>query len=207
MQPTERSYLKFPRVIGVNDMYLGSMKAAWYAVLTRARAEKASAAMLDALGVEHFLPLVTETRRWSDRIQKVSMPLFASYLFVRLENLPDERMKVLKVPGIVSFVGSANGPYIVPDSDIDNVRITLSHRVPCARHPMVTLGDRVRVFRGLLEGVEGTLIRSGSSTNLVIAVETIQQAFSIHVDSADLEPVRLRARHAVHDEDHVAVAG
>jgi len=52
--------------------------ASWFAVWTRSRQEKVAASTLETLGVPHFLPLKSETRQWSDRKQKVSVPLFPS---------------------------------------------------------------------------------------------------------------------------------
>ena len=43
-------------------------------------------------------------------------------------------------------------------------------------------------LRGMLAGIEGTFVRSGSDNNLVISVETIQQSIAIHVDASDVEP-------------------
>ena len=47
----------------------------WFAVWTRSRQEKAASTMLEALGVPHFLPLISERRQWSDRRKMVKVPL------------------------------------------------------------------------------------------------------------------------------------
>ena len=53
--------------------------ADWYAVLTRARHEKAAAHRLGERGVPTFLPTVTEVHRWNDRKKTVELPLFSCY--------------------------------------------------------------------------------------------------------------------------------
>lgn len=163
-------------------------ESSWYAVLTRSRQEKAASSMLDAVGVPNFLPLVSETRQWSDRKQVVSVPLFPGYLFVRIL-LSDLQLSVLRVPGVVTFIGNRKGPQAIPDAEIDGIKTVLSCRVKCTPCSIPKLGDRVRVVRGLLAGVEGTLVRSGQDTNLVISVAMIQQSIAIHVDSSDVEPM------------------
>jgi transcription antitermination factor NusG len=65
----------------------------WYAVWTRSRQEKVVAAMLSALGVQHYLPLKSELRQWSDRKQMVEAPLFSGYLFVCINSLKDRKSK------------------------------------------------------------------------------------------------------------------
>lgn len=161
----------------------------WYAVLTRSRQEKIAASMLDYVAVANFLPLITQERRWSDRKQTVSLPLFPGYLFVRIVRSSDVLLRVLKVPGVVDFVRNRNGPMAIPESEIENVQAALSHGDGCSPHSFLKVGDRVRVVRGALTGVEGTLIRCGSQSKLVISVEMIQRSVAVNVDSSDVEPV------------------
>ena len=160
----------------------------WYAVSTRSRQEKVAASMLESYAIPHFLPLAVEKRQWSDRKQVVSVPLFPGYLFVRIPRTRELQLRVLKIPGVVSFIGNHCGPQPVPDAEIDGVRTVLSHQVPYTPCQFVNAGDRVRVWRGLLTGIEGTLVRSGSDSNLVISVETIQRSIVVHVDASDVEP-------------------
>lgn len=161
----------------------------WYAVLTRSRQEKISAAMLDYLSVANFLPLVKEERKWSDRKQIVSVPLFPSYLFVRMAIHAEIVLRVLKVPGVVDFVRGRTGPLAVPDAEIADVRAMLSHGVGCSPYPFPRVGDRVRVVRGALAGIEGTLIRSGSQSKLVISIEMIQRSVAASVAESDVEAI------------------
>ena len=99
----------------------------WFAVWTRSRQEKTSASMLEALGVPHFLPLKSEVRQWSDRKQTVTVPLFSGYLFVRINPAEDNRLEVLKTPGIAGFVGNQTGPLPVPDQQIEDIRTVLEN--------------------------------------------------------------------------------
>ena len=131
-------------------------EALWYAVSTRSRHENVAASMLAGLGIRYFLPLITEVRRWSDRKQTVSRPLFPCYLFVNIARSCETQLRVLKVPGIVNFVGSAHGPTAIPEGEIDSVRAVLSSGIDCVPHPFLQEGDRVRIVRGVLAGIEGT---------------------------------------------------
>jgi transcription elongation factor/antiterminator RfaH len=161
----------------------------WYAVLTRSRQEKIAASMLEYLEVANFLPLLSQERRWSDRKQMVNAPLFPGYLFVRIATTAELLLRVLKVPGVVDFVRSSTGPLPIPESEIQNVRAALSSGVACSPYPFLRVGDRVRVVRGPLAGVEGTFIRNGSQSKLVISVEMIQRSVSISVAESEVEPV------------------
>jgi transcription antitermination factor NusG len=164
-------------------------QALWYAVTTKSRQEKVVASMLDYLKVANFLPLIYEERRWSDRKQTVAMPLFQGYVFVRITTSGELQLRVLKVPGVVDFVRSRGGPLLIPDREIEDVRAVLSHGVGCSPHPFLKAGDCVRVVRGPLAGIEGTLIRSGSQSKLVISIEMIQRSVAASVAEVDVEPV------------------
>jgi len=55
----------------------------WYAVCTRHQHEKNAARILEYKQFEVFLPLYKVRRRWQDRINEISVPLFPGYVFVR----------------------------------------------------------------------------------------------------------------------------
>jgi transcription antitermination factor NusG len=143
--------------------------------------------MLDTLGVPHFLPLKSELRQWSDRRQVVSVPLFSGYLFVQMNPARDIRHQVLKAPGIVGFVGNNTGPLPIPDQQIDAIRTVLSRGVECSVLPLLEEGDIVRVVRGALTGVEGRLIRSNSTSRLLISIEMIHKSLAVSVSREDVE--------------------
>jgi transcription antitermination factor NusG len=163
-------------------------EALWYAVSTRSRQENVAASMLAGLGIRYLHPLITEVHRWSDRKQTVSRPLFPCYLFVHIARSCETQLRVLKVPGIVNFVGGAHGPAAIPEGEIDSVRAVLSSGIDCASHPFVQAGDRVRIERGVLAGIEGTLIRCGEQSKLVISIEMIQRSVSVSVERSNVEP-------------------
>jgi transcription antitermination factor NusG len=159
----------------------------WFAAWTRSRQEKAAASLLQALGVPHFLPLQSEIRQWSDRKQTVEVPLFSGYVFVRIDPSQENKLQVLKTPGIVGLVGNHQGPVPIPDRQIEDIRIVLDRRVDCLVLPPLAEGDRVRVVRGALQGVEGKLLRSNSTLRLVISIEMIHKSLAVSVSRQDVE--------------------
>jgi transcription termination/antitermination protein NusG len=175
---------------------VASAEGTWYAVLTRSRQEKTAASMLDYLAVANFLPLVTQERRWSDRKQMVSAPLFPGYLFVRIVRSSDSQLRVLKIPGVVDFVRNRNGPMMIPEKEIEDVHAVLAYGRGCSPHAILLVGDRIRVIRGALAGLEGTLIRNGSQSKVVISVQMIHRAVSVNVDLSDVEPIARPAHDA-----------
>jgi transcriptional antiterminator NusG len=161
----------------------------WFALWTRSRQEKVAASMLRGAGVQHFLPLKSELRQWSDRKKVVERPLFSGYLFVRMNLSRDNRLQVLKSSGIVGFVGNSSGPAPIPDHQIEQIRTVISEGLECSESPLLEEGDLVRVVRGPLIGLQGRLIQKNSSSRLLISIESINRAVAISVVQEDVEPV------------------
>lgn len=177
----------------------------WYAIWTRSKQEKEVAAMLSALGIQHYLPLKSELRQWSDRMQRVWLPLFSGYLFVSLSSLKNSKLQVLRIPGVGAFVGNQTGPLSIPYQQIQGIRQVLTAGVECSVQPSVKQGDWVRVMRGALAGIEGTLVRIDSTSRLLISIEMINQSLSVNVLRSDVEVVGNNSVYAMHYGQSVAI--
>ena len=97
-----------------------SATAHWYAVMTRPRHEKKVAKELEQNSVVSFLPLASEVRRWSDRQKKVELPLFPGYVFVRLVPTAQNKVSVLRLGGVLHFVGASGHGTPIFDAEIDS---------------------------------------------------------------------------------------
>jgi transcriptional antiterminator NusG len=161
----------------------------WYAVWTKSRQEKASAARLAALGICNYLPLQSQARQWSDRKQTVEAPLFPGYLFVYVDVCTAAKLEVLRTPGVAGFVGNSRGPAPIPEEDIESVRSVMFAGAECSALPLLRAGDRVRMARGPLAGLEGSLLRFGSKCQLVVSIDIIHRSVAVTVSETDVEPV------------------
>jgi transcriptional antiterminator NusG len=159
----------------------------WYAIYTRARHEKIVATLLCQKAVTTFLPLLSQTHRWSDRRKAVQVPLFPGYTFVRIGATPQAYLRVLQTTGVVGFVGNGRCGVPIPDKQIEDIQIVLTHRVPCAIYPFLRVGQRVRIRGGCLDGIEGLLVGLKGDRSLVISVEPILQSLAIRIEGYDVE--------------------
>src|SRR5216684_2697206 len=162
-------------------------EARWYAAYTSANHEKRVAEQLGVREVEHFLPLYASVRRWKDRRVKLQLPLFPGYVFVRLP-LRD-RLKVLQVPGVARLISFNGQPAVLPDREVEALRAGLATQLRAEPYPYLTVGRRVRVKCGPLEGVEGILIRKKNACRVVLSLDLIMQSASVEVDASDLEGI------------------
>jgi transcription termination/antitermination protein NusG len=159
----------------------------WYAVYTNANHEKRVTQQLELRSIEHFLPLYESVRRWKDRRIRLQMPLFPGYVFTRLAWR--DRLLVLQIPSVVRFVGFNGLPAALPDEEMEILRSGLSQRLRAEPHPFLTLGRRVRIKSGSLQGLEGILLRRKSNSRVVLSVPLIHRSIAVDVDSTDLEEI------------------
>lgn len=161
--------------------------ANWYAVQTRARHEKVVVQRLQQHGITTFLPITTEVHRWSDRKKTVESPLFSCYVFARIAPTNFDRVRVLRVDGVLSLVGSCGQGTPIPDEQIESVRILLEERLPWSSHPFLKIGQRVRIRSGALDGLEGILVARNGNETLVISVDAIQRSLAVRVEGYQVE--------------------
>jgi transcription antitermination factor NusG len=157
----------------------------WYAAYTSANHEKRVAEQLTVRSVEHFLPLYRSVRRWKDRRVELDMPLFPGYVFVRMAIR--DRLQVLKIPGVATIVGFNGQPSALPDAEVEGLKKGLACGVRAEPYLFLTVGRRVRVKAGPLEGLEGIVIRRKNRLRLVISLDLIHRAAAVEVEATDLE--------------------
>ncbi len=193
----------YPEILGTSAMILSSVSERddretahlpmafeephWYVAHTSANHEKRVTQQLLERSVENFLPLYDSVRRWKDRRMKLQVPLFPGYVFVRLPLR--ERLKVLQVPGVARLISFNGQPAALPDKEIEALRTGLAAQLRTEPHPYLTVGRRVRVKSGPLEGVEGILIRKKNACRVVLSLDLIMKSASVEVDASDLERI------------------
>ena len=159
----------------------------WWALYTRHQHEKTVAEMLSVKGFEVFLPLYTSMRRWKDRKKMLSLPLFPCYVFVR--GGLNRRLQVVSTPGVHMILFYGERVAIIPEDEIQAIRKTVEGDFSVEPHPFLKCGERVRVIRGSLEGVEGVLVRKKNLFRLVLSVAMLAQSVSVEIDASDVVPV------------------
>jgi transcription antitermination factor NusG len=152
----------------------------WYAVTTRPNHEKAASTVLQSKGYEQYLPLYRSRRQWSDRVVEMERPLFPGYVFCRFD--AKQTLNVLTTPAVVSLVSFGNGPAAIADREIEAIRAVLRSGLPADPCAFVHEGQRIRVNRGSLEGVEGILMNKKNKSRIVISVIMLQRSISVEVD-------------------------
>jgi len=163
----------------------------WYAIYTCANHEKKVAEQLALRGVGHFLPVYESLRRWNDRKVRLALPLFPGYVFVRLAL--QDRFTILQIPGVSRLVGFGGIPAEISEIEIAQVRELLHPEHRAQPHPYLRAGQRVRVFSGPLQGLEGRIVRRANGNRFVISLDVIQRSMAVDVAGLDIQPVAPRS--------------
>ena len=147
--------------------------------------EKKVAEQINRRNLPCFLPLYRSMRRWKDRQKQIELALFPGYVFVRMSL--QHKLRVLDLPGVVSFVSFNGKPAELPAEEIEALRHRLSRDLQVEPHPYLRTGRRVRVRSGALEGLEGIVVRRKDRCRIVFSIDLIQRSLAVEVDETDLE--------------------
>jgi transcription antitermination factor NusG len=140
----------------------------WFVAYTIARSEKKVYDRLLVEGFECYMPTYTTMKQWSDRKKKVQLPLFTSYVFVRITE--SKLANILKIPGVVKIVYYLGRPAIVRQKEIDSIKEFLQQTE--GYRIKVKIGDKVEISSGVMQGVFGEVVRIGK-TKVVIQIEQL----------------------------------
>ena len=154
----------------------------WFAIRVRSNCEQSVFDALVQKGYDLFLPTYTVSRRWSDRVKQLSVPLFPGYVFCSLDQ--NDRFPVLTTPGVIQLVGSGKRPVEVTEDEITAVKAVLNSNLPYSPHAPLVAGDRVVVETGPLMGVQGFLVESRDTNRLVVSIEILHRAVAVEIEAS-----------------------
>src|ERR1700741_1216500 len=129
----------------------------WYALLVRANRERTATLFLEHLGYQCYLPVGKFTRRWSDRLKEVEVPLFPGYLFCRMN--PENRLPVLMTPGLIQIVEVGKRPLPVDEQEITAIQRPPTTGISIIPWPYMKVGQVARIEEGPLKGLTGIVVK------------------------------------------------
>ena len=160
----------------------------WHVAYTKPRVEKKVFNLLSDLGFQCYFPLSRVRRKWSDRFKWVEVPVFRSYIFVRI---PREKMSAaLRIPGMLTFLFMVGKPAVVRDEEIELIKKFLRDHPGATARPVAaekskasTLvpGNIVQINAGLLMGQEGKVL-SVRNKEVKVLIQSLGQELIAFVD-------------------------
>ncbi|MGE5443073.1 MAG: transcription termination/antitermination protein NusG [Ignavibacteriales bacterium] len=164
-----------------------SNKQDWYAVYTKSRHEKVAEINLKNRGVTTFLPLREVVSRWKDRNKTINLPLFPSYVFVKIG--PMDMHNVMYTKGVLKVVGCNGTPVPVPAEQVEAVRSLIQSRLKYDPYPYLDAGREVLIKSGPLQGIIGKILEKRSKHRFVLSIDLIKKSVSVEIDIVDMEPL------------------
>lgn len=163
----------------------------WYAVYTKHQHEKNVARVLTLKGFETLLPLYSTIRTWKTGRKKLSLPLFPGYVFLR--GRLERRVEIVTTPGVHELLCQAGRPCTIPASEIAGIQQAIDTGSQMEPHPCLECGNKVRIRKGPMEGVEGILVRKKNRYRLVISVDMLGKAAAVEIASCAVESAATQA--------------
>ena len=157
----------------------------WYVLHTKSRQEKAVAASLAGMGVDHLLPLVTQVRYYGRRKVSVEQPLFPSYVF--LYGRIEQAYTIDRARRLVRIIEVADQRQI--EWELRNIRLAVETQVQLDPYPYLQKGVRVEVRSGPMRGVQGLVEDRARNDRLILQIDMLGRATSVEIDGALLEPL------------------
>lgn len=158
----------------------------WFAILARSGREKYATMLLENSGFECFLPISKSTRKWSDRMKDIDVPLFPGYLFCRLN--PNDRLPVLTTPGVMQIAGIGKMPIPIEEHEIAAVRLIEKSGFAATPWPYLRVGNTAKIEEGPLRGVTGIVVKIKSALKLVLSIELLQRSIAVEINRNWISP-------------------
>ena len=153
----------------------------WFAVYTKARAEKKVFERLTARGFNAYLPLVTSVKEWSDRKKKVVTPLISSYVFVNIHK--DAVFDALQIQGTAGILRYLGKPAIIRDHEIENLKILLNdiQQVTKFEDIVYEKGEEVEVIKGPFTGLIAQSVCIQGKHRIIVEIEAMGSRMEVNV--------------------------
>jgi len=158
-------------------------KQVWYAVYTKPRWEKKVHALLLEKGIEAYCPLNRTRKKWSDRTKWVEEPLFKSYVFVKIRE--SEQLKVRMVNGVVNFVYWLGKPALIKDKEIEIIRKFLNDYPDVRAVPIdLKVDARITIAKGAFMDKEAKVTKI-LNKKVQVVIESIGYSLVAVIDKTN----------------------
>ena len=138
-------------------------------------------------GYDTFVPTYLGIRHWSDRQKVCELPLISGYVFVRTV-LDQAQGLIVSTPGVVRMVGFGGQVVPIDDAEIERIRVVANSSLRREPWSYIRPGSQVRIVRGALAGIPGTVLQVKGNTLLILSIELLQRSVAVHIDRSWVEP-------------------
>lgn len=153
------------------------LKIGWHILYVKSRHEIKVDNLLREVGLESFLPLIKTVRVWSDRKKTIDVPLFPSYVFVKIENAKDF-YKAQSINGACTFVKCGNSYSTIRDNEIQKIKFLLATEDILdveKTTDRLEEGEIALIQYGAFTGLECEILNINNNNKIVVRMDSINQ--------------------------------
>jgi transcription antitermination factor NusG len=155
---------------------MGNFFSGWYLLYTRPRHEKKVATQLCNRKLEYFLPLTQQLQSWKLRKRSLLVPLFPSYIFVKLTCFQDYFIS-MDADGVSNYVRFNKQPAVVKESVINQLRLVVEsgHDI-CVSNEEFKRGETVLIKEGALGGLVSEVVQYQGKNKILVRVQLLSRS-------------------------------
>lgn len=153
-----------------------SFHAGWYVIYTRHQQESKVVRHLEENKLNHYLPTVKKLRQWNNKPRFVHVPLFPSYVFVRLNEQKHFYDAVTNNAGLLYFVKNGKLNARVDDDIIKSIQLMLDsgEDVESIFEPPEP-GTAITIQKGPLAGLCGEVVEHNKMRKVLIRIAILNR--------------------------------
>ena len=155
----------------------------WFVCHTKPRCEKKFSALLTRENFAHQLPLIKSVRLYGTQKKTFTKPLFASYVFARLE--PEKKTRIYQQDLLVRAILIENEAVFL--SQLEAVKLICASGLEAVIHPLLKKGTHVKVRGGPLNGLEGYVDDPANPQGIIVSVDVLQQGLLVRLPLESLQ--------------------
>lgn len=148
----------------------------WFAARTRNGQELSVRNTFQKLGREFFIPTRLEKRERGGRAVKAEVPVISNLVFLRTTK--EDACAIANGRGVPIWYmidRTTNSMLIVPDKQMEDFKrvFEIAPDTISTDAPSLVPGDRVRIIKGELKGVEGEVIQLPNRTYVILSLGSL----------------------------------
>ncbi|MGH6683440.1 MAG: transcription termination/antitermination protein NusG [Pseudolabrys sp.] len=160
----------------------------WFVARTQPHLEARALANLEKQGLRVFCPRFRKSRRHARRIDSVLVPLFPSYIFVRLDLASDRWRCVKSTRGIADMVMRGEMPQAVAPGIVESLQQRTRADGTLDLTLRLEIGQPVRVAYGPFADLVGTLEQLDAAGRVRVLLDLLGRSVSVVLSGDGLLP-------------------
>lgn len=167
-------------------------KLNWYAAYTRVNQELLIKKKLDELGIENYLPQEEQMRETPLGRKKIRVILIHGLIFVRTDKATSFSLLNDYMLNIVYLKDRENRhSLIIPDKQMEDFMFLLDFSTDGVEvlNKDLKRGDRVKVVKGPLQGLEGELVRLKGHKRVIVRLDGVVSIATSYIPGSFLEKI------------------